>query len=82
MSYNISKIITDVNGKQYYETDYGSYKEESNQDVYVITEFGDRLDQIAQQFYGSSFDWYLIAEANNLNNINVEAGLRIRIPPK
>lgn len=82
MRYRDSKIITDINGKQYYSTDYGSYKEESNQDVYVITEYGDRLDLIAQQFYGSSFDWYLIAEANNLTNINVEAGIRIRIPPK
>ena len=82
MRYKDSQVITDVNGKQYYATDYGSYKEESNQDVYVITEYGDRLDQIAQQFYGSVFDWYLIAEANNLKNINVEAGIRIRIPPK
>ena len=82
MRYNNSEIITDVNGKQYYATDYGSYKEETNQDVYVITEYGDRLDLIAQQFYGSVFDWYLIAEANNLSNINLEAGLRIRIPPK
>ena len=45
-----------MNGKQYYATDYGKYKEETNQDVYVITERGDRLDTIAHQFYGSVFD--------------------------
>ena len=82
MRYKSTKIITDINGKQYYSTDYGSYKPETNNDVYVITEAGDRLDSIAQQFYGSSHDWYLIAEANNLTGINIEAGIRIRIPPK
>lgn len=82
MRYNNQKIITDVNGKQYYATDYGAFKEETNKDVYVITEQGDRLDTIANQFYGSVHDWHLIADANNLNNINVKAGIRIRIPPK
>lgn len=82
MRYNKNPIITDINGKQYYATDYGEYKEETNQDVYVITEQGDRLDSIANQFYGSVHDWYLIAEANNLKGINVESGIRIRIPPK
>ena len=82
MRYNNSKIITDVNGVSYYSTDYGNYKEETNADVYVITEQGDRLDQLANQFYGSVHDWHIIAEANNLTGLNLEPGIRIRIPPK
>lgn len=82
MRYKNAKIITNSNGLSYYATSYGNYKEETNEDVWVITEQGDRLDLLAQQFYGSVHDWHLIAEVNNLSSINVEAGIRIRIPPK
>ena len=57
------------------------YKEvpESNNDIYVITQAGDRLDHLAQQFYNNSSLWWFIAHVNNINTMNVEPGVRLRI---
>jgi hypothetical protein len=40
------------------------------------------LDLLANQFYNDSRLWWIIAQANNLNgvNIGVEAGIQLRIP--
>ena len=82
MRYKLTDRTTDKNDITYYETTIPKYNEDSNEDVRVVTEIGDRLDIIANQFYGDPSLWYLIADANNLNLINVKAGLRLRIPPK
>ena len=76
MRYNKSSVLTDKNNTNYYETS------KTNADVYVITEMGDRLDTLANQYYGDPMLWYLIADANNLNLLNVKPGTRLRIPPK
>mgnify|MGYP003119431080 FL=1 len=52
----------------------------SNSDLYVISQEGDRLDTLANQFYGDSTLWWYIANANNLNKINLEPGTSLRIP--
>lgn len=51
-------------------------------DVYVATETGDRLDTLAQQFYNDSTLWWIIASANNIHNspIGFEDGTILRIP--
>ena len=36
----------------------------SSDDIYVITNFGDRLDLMANQFYGDSTLYWIIASAN------------------
>lgn len=82
MRYAKKEIITDKNGVAYYESSPPEYYDETNADIRVVTEIGDRLDLIANQFYGDSSLWYLIADANNLNLINVPAGIKLRIPPK
>ena len=82
MRYKLTDRTTDKNDITYYETTIPKYNEDSNEDVRVVTEIGDRLDIIANQFYGDPSLWYLIADANNLNLINVKAGLKLRIPPK
>lgn len=82
MRYDNKEIITDKNNVNYYESTIPKYSPESNEDIRVVTEIGDRLDLIADQFYGDSSLWYLIADANNLNLLNVPAGVRLRIPPK
>lgn len=53
---------------------------EKDDDIYVTTQEGDRLDNLALTFYGSPEHWWFIAHVNNLNTINVEAGLTLRIP--
>ena len=52
---------------------------ESNDDMYVITQIGDRLDSLANEYYGSSNLWWFIAHVNNLNSMNIEPGTRLRI---
>ena len=42
----------------------------SDNDVYVATETGDRLDSLAYEYYGDSTLWWIIASANNINIIN------------
>ena len=36
-------------------------------------------DSLANQFYGDSQLWWFIAHVNNINTMNLEAGLRLRI---
>lgn len=51
-------------------------------DIYVATESGDRLDTLAHQFYGDSTLWWIIASANNIHNavFALEDGTVLRIP--
>lgn len=51
-------------------------------DIYVATETGDRLDTLANQFYGDSSLWWIIASANNLHGaiFAVADGTVLRIP--
>ena len=53
-------------------------------DIYVKTVSGDRLDLLANQFYGDTRLWWIISSANmnviRRDSFNLKAGLEIRIP--
>jgi hypothetical protein len=53
-------------------------------DIYVITEFGDRLDILSNQFYKDITLYWIIAIANpdviNFGSIYIEEGTQLRIP--
>jgi hypothetical protein len=51
-------------------------------DIYVATETGDRLDTLAHQFYQDSTLWWIIASANNIHNASfgLQDGTVLRIP--
>jgi len=53
---------------------------ESNDDIWVITQYGDRLDLLSQQFYGTISLWWVIAKANHIYTLKVPDGTSIRIP--
>jgi phage tail protein X len=56
---------------------------ETDTDIYVVTTAGDRLDNLAQQYYGDSTLWWIIAVANsNINKASIipTPGVQIRIP--
>ncbi|MAH43604.1 hypothetical protein CL614_07865 [archaeon] len=53
---------------------------ESDGDIYVITQMGDRLDLLAYQFYKDVSLWWYIAKANGLKFMTIPAGTRLRIP--
>ena len=60
-------------------TIYSSIPENDN-DIYVITQTGDRLDLLAHQFYGDVNLWWYIAKANGLTFMTVPTGTSLRIP--
>ena len=78
--YESTKITSDKNGRSKYDTTVYKKNVASNSDILVITQEGDRLDNLAQQFYGDPSLWWFIARANNLKTMNVEAGMQMRIP--
>ena len=53
---------------------------ESPNDIYVVTQEGDRCDSLANQFYGNSNLWWFIARANNMKFNNIPMGTTLRIP--
>lgn len=63
-----------------YNTTYYQNIPERNSDILLITQEGDRLDNLATQFYGDPNLWWFIAKANNLKVMNVPAGTSIRVP--
>jgi len=58
------------------------YIEPTDSDILIVTEEEDRLDLLANQFYGDSQLWWVIATYNNLTDIDtkLEPGLQLRIP--
>tara|TARA_X000001382_G_scaffold109942_2_gene86309 strand:+ start:6939 stop:7208 length:270 start_codon:yes stop_codon:yes gene_type:complete len=66
--------------KSYYKTTIFSKIPKSDSDIYVITQFGDRLDLLAHQFYGDVSLWWYIARANDLNTMIVSENIQLRIP--
>lgn len=51
-------------------------------DIYIVTQSGDRLDTLANQFYGESSLWWIIAAANNIHDapFAVKDGTTLRLP--
>mgnify|MGYP001461767964 FL=1 len=77
--YKNTKTVRDDDKILKYESTIYQKVPENNTDIYVITQSGDRLDSLANQFYGDSQLWWFIAHVNNINTMNLEAGLRLRI---
>jgi LysM repeat protein len=54
----------------------------SDNDIYIVTQQGDRLDSLAHQFYSDSSLWWIIATANNVHDasLSVPDGTTLRVP--
>jgi len=54
----------------------------NDNDMYIISTQGDRLDILANKYYNDSSLWWIIATANNLNDasLSIEPGIQMRIP--
>lgn len=81
--YSNTQSVANKNTKQKYleSTIYPKIKP-SNNDVYIISEQGDRLDILAKNYYGDSEMWWIIAIANNINDavFYIQPGTQLRIP--
>ena len=60
-------------------TIYSSIPETDN-DIWVITQPGDRFDLLAHQFYGDPNLWWYIGKAYNLTFMSIPHGTSLRIP--
>jgi nucleoid-associated protein YgaU len=69
-------------GTQYYIPTYYPNITVTEQDTYIITKGTDRLDLIANDFYGDSTLWWVLAMANDLpgDSIFIGDGVQLRIP--
>lgn len=53
-----------------------------NNDIYVFSTIGDRLDLLADRYYGDVNLWWIIAQANHIGKgtLNIVPGTQLRIP--
>jgi hypothetical protein len=78
--YANTKIEKTNNNKTTYNTTIYKDIPKRDDDIVVITQDGDRLDLLANQFYQNQSLWWYIAQANNLNTMSVQPGVTLRIP--
>ena len=71
-------------GALYYRNNTYPEIPESENDIWVITDFGDRLDLLANQFYNDVTLYWVIAAANpdyvNFGSLFIAEGTQLRIP--
>lgn len=79
---NIRRTKNSQMGSEYFVNNIYPDIPISGEDSYVITVLGDRLDLIANDFYGDTSLWWVIASANNLpgDSLYPEPGIQLRIP--
>lgn len=79
---NIPLSKADATGSQYYQNNVYPDVQVVDGDSYVITTVGDRLDILANDFYGDVSFWWVIASANALtgDSLYIEPGTQLRIP--
>jgi len=82
MRYNKQNIKKLANGKKVLKTSIPNSIPKKDDDIYIITQETDRLDLLANEYYGDSRLWWIIAQANNINGVNIglDAGVQLRIP--
>jgi hypothetical protein len=80
--YQNIEIIRNNSGKRYYKNNIYPEIPIDASDVYIISSVGDRLDILANNFYGDPTLYWIISTANNLpgDSILPEPGTQLRIP--
>jgi hypothetical protein len=80
--YNLTNQIKDANGVRKSASWIYPVPRTSTTDTYITTTTPDRLDKLANDFYGDSQLWWIIASANGLGKgtLMVPENTTIRIP--
>ena len=79
--YARTQVKMDKSGMRVYSTTYYPRILLNNNDKFVRTKDGDRLDTMAYRFYKDTSLWWIIAKANGIRGkISLEIGKVIRIP--
>ena len=83
MRYNNVTINRDKTGKRYYKPVLYPIITPSDEDVYIITTDGDRLDNLAYEFFRDAKLWWILLVCNESlkkDSLFVERGIQLRIP--
>ena len=82
--YSTTNIIKDLNGKRRRSTTIFPTIPATANDTFIVTTSADRLDKLANTFYGDVSLWWVIAAANGLGKgtLVVPGNTKMRIPAK
>ena len=79
-----SRVLFNGKGKRYYRPSRYPEIPLSQEDIYIITQDGDRLDNLSFEFYNDVQFWWVILAANpnklRKDSYHVVLGEQIRIP--
>lgn len=82
--YNSIQLKKDSEGKRYIRSVIYPLIPETLDDIYVETEYGDRVDILAHQFYKDPSLWWVIVASNpgklRRDSYFCKPGMQIRIP--
>jgi len=79
--YTTTRKRIDKAGIRSYSTTYYPTIPIENNDIFIYTKDGDRLDNIAYKYYGDNTLWWIIAKANGIRGIMaLDVGTSLRIP--
>ncbi len=80
--YQPIEILKTDKGIRYYKNNVYPEIQPTDNDIYVITTMGDRLDLLAYDYYQDTSLWWIIASANSLpgDSLFIEPGTQLRIP--
>ena len=80
--YRNINTLKSSNRKEYRSTTIYPEIPLNENDIYVVSSYGDRYDILAQEFYSDSNLWWIIASANNYykGSLNITPGIQLRIP--
>ena len=80
--YHKSKTKNTADGKTVYKSKRLKRIPLKNDDIYIATQTGDRLDLLSNQYYGTPTYWWIIANANNIHDgkLGLKDGTILRIP--
>jgi hypothetical protein len=81
--YSKIPLRKNLSGETFYSTVKYPEVAITDNDLYVITEAGDRYDLLAQQYYGDSTLWWAISSANygsKQDSYYPPQGVQLRIP--
>lgn len=76
-----NNTIKSDSGKNVYKTIFYPEIQQSEQDIFIFTKQGDRLDLLAFKYYGDVTKWWIIAHANKIKGtMGVPLNTQLRIP--
>jgi len=80
--YDRNEKVKLKDGRIVYRSRIYSNIPKSDNDIYIVTQGGDRLDTLAHQFYGDASLWWIIATANNIHDSGfaLPDGTTLRLP--